>query len=73
MPFRPSVLCVLGLSNKSRGGGHGPVSGAEAGAEISDSVESVEALLWIGQSQRAGLSSEQRGRNRTHLPLIWGL
>lgn len=46
MPFRPSVLCFLGLSNKARGCGSGLVSAAEAGAEILDPVKSVEALLF---------------------------
>lgn len=45
MPFRASVPCVLSLSDRARGAGSGPVSGAEAGADLLDSLKSVEALL----------------------------
>lgn len=53
MPFRASVPCVLSLSDRARGAGSGPAPGAEAGADLSDSLKSVEALLCFDQSQCA--------------------
>lgn len=53
MPFRASVLYVLSLSDRARGAGSCPVSGAEAGAEILDCLKSVEALLCFEQSRCA--------------------
>lgn len=74
MPFRASVPCVLSLSDRARGAGSGPVSGAEAGADLLDSLKSVEALLCFEQSRCAWLPlSEQRGRGPAYLLQIWGL